>query len=330
MDTIFTFSANAFFKPLILDAGAVVLLLALLAIRAPHLLRIGVRNVGRRRLHTVLIVSGLMLSTTFVASSLAVDDTVTLAVRTVAVYNLGRIDENVLGGRGALHLYPSAIGDTVSEALRGDQQVAGVAPALTLSDVLIADETTKQVRGGVTGLGMDAAQAGPLGDLRDSGGGVSPSDALLPGQVYLNANLARLLTAKPGDALYLYSSLWPGARYPAQVKAVVTGGPLGEGPELVAPLATLQRYAQAGSQINNIYIANVGNGLTGVGNSDAIARTVDLVLPGQVRVDTVKQDGVRAAVQAQEVFGRILTLYTLFALSIGLLLIFLNLHAARG
>src|SRR5262249_55740021 len=41
------------------------------------------------------------------------------------------------------------------------------------------------------------------------------------------------------------------------------------------------------------------------------------------RVRTVKQDGVNYALQAQDVFGRILALYTLFALSIGLLLIFL-------
>ncbi len=75
-----------------------VFVLALAALRAQHLLRIGVRNVGRRRLRTSLIVFGLMLSTTFVAASLAVDDTISLAVQTVAVFTLGRVDEDVRGG----------------------------------------------------------------------------------------------------------------------------------------------------------------------------------------------------------------------------------------
>ncbi len=323
MNNLLTFSTNAFFAQLALGSLAAVLTLALLADRAPYLVRIGLRNVGRRRLRTVLIVAGLMLSTTFVASSLAVDDTVTRAVQTVAIFNLGRIDEDVVGGRGDLHLYSSAIGGSVTQALTGNRLVAGVAPTLSLGDVLVADETSKQVRGAVTGLGMDASGAGSLGDLRDTAGAPAPNDTLAADDVYLNASLAQLLSAKPGDALLLYSSVWPGQRYPATVKAIVTGGPLGDSPALVAPLITLQSYARAEGQINHIYIANTGDGLSGVSNSDAVAQAVYQELPSQLRVDTVKQDGVQTALQAQEIFGRILTLYTLFALSIGLLLIFL-------
>src|SRR6185312_1159591 len=46
-------------------------------------------------------------------------------------------------------------------------------------------------------------------------------------------------------------------------------------------------------------------------------------LPNFLRVEKVKQDGIHFALSAQETFGRVLLLFTLFSLSIGLLLIFL-------
>ena len=45
-------------------------------------------------------------------------------------------------------------------------QVAGVAPALLAQDVLVADETSGQVRGSVSALAMDPADGGALVDLR--------------------------------------------------------------------------------------------------------------------------------------------------------------------
>src|SRR5215475_4865163 len=111
-------------------AGAVtgIVILAALGLRNPHLVRVGLRNVPRRWGRTALIVFGLMFSTMFVASSLMVDDTITLAVKSVAVFNLGRIDEDVVGFSNGLDLYSSSYGPVVKNALNGDSHVAGVAP----------------------------------------------------------------------------------------------------------------------------------------------------------------------------------------------------------
>ena len=236
----------------------------------------------------------------------------------------------------------------VVAGLRGDPLVAGVAPALLAQDVLVADETSGQVRGSVSALAMDPADGGALADLRAARGNApTPIDALAPDEVYLNRNAATLLNAHAGDALTLYSSRWPGKRYSARVREIVTGGPLGDPPSIVLPLATLQRYANAPGQINRIYIANAGDGLTGVARTDAVTDKIyqalysqggrvnrpacsatngsicRVVVDASLYVHKAKQDGVRFALQAQEIFGRILTLFTLFALAIGLLLIFL-------
>ncbi len=324
MDTIFTFSPGTLSQPLlfgVIFAAAILLARALLA---PYLARIGLRNTPRRPVRAILIITGLMLATTFIATSLAIDDTITLAVKTVAVFNLGRIDEDVIGGQGVLNAYPAYYGDRVADALRGDPHVAGVAPTLVAQDTLVADQTAKQVRGGVSALGVMPDDGGPLVAFHSTTtGAATPVQALGPGDIYLNVNLASLLNARPGDTVTLYSLLWRGQRYSYRVRAIITGGMLGDAPAVVLPLADLQTITQSPDSINHIYIANTGNGLTGVSYSDGIADEVYGALNGALQVKQVKRDGVNLSLRAQDIFGRILTLYTLFAFAIGVLLIFL-------
>lgn len=323
---LLTFTPAALARPLLL--GLIVAGCALVGRGAltPFLARIGLRNAPRRLLRAVLITFGLMLATTFVASSLAVDDTITQAVRTVAVFNLGRVDEDVTGGTGDLNLFPQEDASAIAYALRGDVEVAGVAPTLNIPNTLVADETAREVRGGVAALGMQPNDAGVLGALTDAYAPKTPRplQALGGSGVYLNSALAAALNAKPGDTVALYSVDWPGRRYRFQVRAIVKGGPLGDAPALVAPLHALQQAASAFDSVNHVYIANTGNGLSGVRYSDFVTARVGENLPGDgLAVNEVKRNGVAFALQAQQLFGRILTLYTLFAFAIGLLLIFL-------
>lgn len=320
---MFTTSGQNIAWPLVVDAVAAVAILALLAWRAPYLARIGLRNVGRRRLRTALIIFGLMLSTSFVAMSLAVDDTVTLAVKTVAVFNLGRVDEDIVAHGWAPQMFDAHIGDTVANALGTTPHVAGVAPVLLTPNILVADETQRQVRGGVTAIGFDPSHAGPLGALRTARGVPAPAGALAPNQLYLNRGLAQLLFARPGDTITLYSEHWPGKRYRFTVRDIVTGGVVGDPSAIVLPLPVLQQLLDVSGKVNHIYVANAGDGLTGVGYSDEVRERLEDVLPGELHTITVKQNGVRFATAAEDIFGRILTLFTFFALFIGLLLIFL-------
>lgn len=325
MNTFFTFSAQRLAQPLVIVAIAAFSILAALGVRRPHFARIGLRNISRRRLRTALIVFGLMLSTSFVAMSLAVDDTITQAVKTVAVFNLGRVDEDVVAHSWAPKYYNQRYGSAVARTVAGDPRVAGVAPALVIPNMLVADETQRQVHGGVIAIGFNPASAGPLGDLRTTANAnvSTPLTALDSNEVYLNRTAGQALFAQQGDTIYLYSDLWPAQRYGFRVRNVVSGGLSGETPMVLLPLPVLQQLTHYPNLINHVYVANTGNGLTGVGYSNAIQDRIEDRLPPALRVDTVKLDGVNLATQAEDIFGRILTLFTLFALFIGLLLIFL-------
>src|SRR2546421_11175849 len=72
-----------------------------LALRNRLPLKLGLRNIPRRRAQTVLIVVGLMLSTTLITSALGTGDTMTYSLRTGASGSLGRIDEIVTNQAGA-------------------------------------------------------------------------------------------------------------------------------------------------------------------------------------------------------------------------------------
>src|SRR5215472_18643467 len=162
MDTVFNASPASLAGPLVIALVALLLPLAWRAVRAPHLARIGMRNVVRQRIRTLLILFGLMLATTFVSAALTIDDTLVLAVKNVAVFDAGRVDEEVRGGSGSLGLYPDSTGATLLAGLANQPHVAGVAPGLTLDDVLIVDDTSRQVRGRALAIALSPDSTGPL------------------------------------------------------------------------------------------------------------------------------------------------------------------------
>ena len=305
-------------------AAAVVVIM--LALRRPILLKIGLRNVPRRRVRMVLIIFGLMLATTFISAALAVGDTISTAVRSVAVFNYGRVDEIVSGGHGDLGLFPRQVYRDVKAGLAGDPDVAGIAPALEEDHLLLADETSRQVRSQVTALAIPPGAEDGFGGMRDASGKPLASAALDSDEIYLNRTLGNLLNAKPGDTIYAYSERWPGQRYVFSVRGVISqSGLVGDSPTFVLPLATIQGIEHGTQSINRIFIANSGDGLSGVALSDGVTRHLYGLLPQNLNlnVNEVKQNGVLQSEAADDIFTRIFTLFALFSLAIGVLLIFL-------
>ena len=73
--------------------------LGALALRHRVLLKLGIRNLGRRRARSALIVVGLMLGTTIIAAALATGDTMSHTIRATATRQYGDTEEIVGGQR---------------------------------------------------------------------------------------------------------------------------------------------------------------------------------------------------------------------------------------
>lgn len=300
----------------------------LLALGNKIFFKIGVRNIPRRRTQMLLIVFALMLSTTLLSSVLTTGDVMTSAVQSVAVYNLGNVDELIEGGRSPIGLYPDFIYYRIADRASHDpnSNIAAVSAALREQGLLIADQTSRQVRSQVIGLGVIPGSEGGFGGMQNVASKRKMTIAALrPDEVYLNQTLAQLLNAKAGDTLYLYSQRWQGKRYVMRVAAIVNNaGLVGDNSFLLARPDYFRRAEGDPDGISQIFIANRGGGgLSGVGLSDSVADTLHDWIPGFVHVIQVKQQGVQVSQNAEDIFSRIFALFTLFALAIGLLLIFL-------
>ncbi len=318
IDTLTTF--------LLVVTCVIVVGVLLLALANSIFFKIGVRNIYRRRSQMILIVFALMLSTTLLSSVLATGDVMTSAVQSVAVYNWGNIDELIEGGRAPIGLYSVRIYNSIRSHLAATPDIHAVAAALREQNLLVADQTSRQVRSSVTALGVLPDSELGFGGLQDVRTKQNRLVKSLPADgIYLNQTLATFLNAKPGDTIYLYSDRWPGRRYTVHVTAIVGDtGIIGDNPYIVAPLQKFQEIEKSPGRINQIFISNRGGGgVNGLGLTDQVSDELTDRLPRNVHVIQVKQQGVQDSLKAQDIFSRIFSLFALFALAIGLLLIFL-------
>ena len=73
------------------------IIIAIGAARRFIFVKMGTRNIPRRKGQSILIVVGLMLSSAIIATSLGIGDTVRYSVRSVALDFLGPTDEIIEG-----------------------------------------------------------------------------------------------------------------------------------------------------------------------------------------------------------------------------------------
>jgi putative ABC transport system permease protein len=322
MTDLFGVPTNTLTTILLIVTAIILVSVVALALGNLIFFKIGARNIPRRRTQMLLIVFALMLSTTLLTSVLATGDVITATVQTVAVSNLGNVDETVQGGHGSLSLFDDWVYYHLQRRVGNNPAIAGIAGALVESNLLLADETSREVRSNVTSMSLiPGSEKGFGGLLDETKGHVQHTIAQLGvNDVYLNFTLATLINAHAGDTLYLYSQRWPGQRYTMHVSAIVQdGGLVGQLPYLISNIQTFQQIEHTPGGLNYIYVDNHG----GANTSDQVTSTLKHAIPREVHVIQVKQQGIQASQSAEDIFTKIFSLFSLFALAIGLLLIFL-------
>ena len=202
---------------------------AVLAARNPVLLRIGLRNVVRRRGRSALIVVGLMLGTAIIAAALATGDTMSHTIRTEAVKSMGRTDVLVsargagqsatsdLGAATGTRYVDERVAGRVAARLAGTGLADGVTGAIG-EPIAVRDPRTRQHEPRVTLFAADPARMRGFGTIAGGDGPVTLAQ-LRPGEVYLNADAADELNARRGDRVLLLTGERPA---PAVVRDVVT------------------------------------------------------------------------------------------------------------
>jgi putative ABC transport system permease protein len=300
---------------------------AVLAIRNRVFLRLGVRNVRRRRGRSALIVVGLMLGTAIITAALATGDTMSHTIRSAAVSALGRTDE-VVAAKGVstalatgsdstgARFFPTSYANRIAHAARGSGLVDGVAPVI-IEPVAVQDVSSRQNEPRVVLFASDPSRLKGFGDIRVAGKPVSLAD-LRPGEVYLNAKGADKLDAKPGDTVRIFG----GKRVERfSVRAIVHyQGAATSDSGLMMPLAAAQRFVGRPGMVRAVLVSNAG----GVSQSNAVVKLLKpTVGPLGLETDKTKQDALKQADKLGATFMSFFTTFGSFSIAAGILLIFL-------
>src|SRR3954451_23812880 len=182
METLFGVSMNTVMVYVLVASIAVLVVVAVLALRKPILTQLAMRNIPRRRAQTVLIVFGLMLATLLITAAFGTGDTMTYSMRQAFTASLGNTDIQIqkVNPQVAVNgppdfnrpqpTFDEKLLDDLKAKMGGDDRIDGWSTRFTQVGPVI-DATSKQASGQtfMVGLGPDALTT--VGELHLVGGG---------------------------------------------------------------------------------------------------------------------------------------------------------------
>ena len=333
MKEIFGIPVDTFLVILAVALGLAFGSLAVLAIRNRILVKLALRNVGRRRGRSALIVVGLMLGTTIIAAALTTGDTMNHTVRATAVDALGATDETI-APRGAVDDIPGELGaatgrgwidesavELIEDAAARTDLVDGVTGAV-VEGVALQAPVQRQSEPSVTLFAADPARLEGFSPIVGSEGDELSLDALAEREVYLNRKAANELGVEPGDRVVVYAG---DVSRPVRIRDVVRFEGAGTADAaLLVPLDAAQELLGHPEQVQAVLVSNRGGATSGAALSDDVARTLQPVADQLgLEVQTVKQDAIEDADEAGAAFIAFFTTFGTFSIAAGILLIFL-------
>jgi putative ABC transport system permease protein len=331
MKEVFGIPAGGLATVLAMALGVALALVGVLALRNPIFVRLGLRNIPRRRARSALIVLGLMLGTSIIAAALATGDTMSSTIRSYVVRSLGPTDE-LVSAKGT-DVEPVAITEsthsgwfddevfeTVRAATEDSPLVDGVAPAI-METAAVQDLTSRQSEPRVALFASDPSALDEYASIRSGSGEVSLGDLGLNG-VYVNEEAAKELSASAGDSLFVLAG---NRAQTFRVEDVVSFDGAGTAEAaLLLPLRRAQLLLGRPGQIEHILVSNRGDGEAGAALSEDVVRLLEPTLrPLGLEADPEKQDGLAEADAQGNAFLAMFTTFGSFSIAAGILLIFL-------
>jgi len=304
-----------------------------LALRNRILLKLAVRNVGRRRGRSALIVVGLMLGTTIIAAALTTGDTMNNTIRATAVDALGDTDETI-APRGAAEDIPGALGaatgtgwlpegtvDEVESALAGSALVDGVTGAI-IDQVALQAPVQRQSEPSVVLFAADPGRMDGFSPIVGADGAKLSLGDLRPGEIYLNRKAAKELRVAAGDRVLVFAG---GTDSAARVRDVVRFEGAGTADAaMLVPLEAAQQLFGHPGEIRAVFISNRGGATAGAALSDDVVALLNPVADELgLEVKTLKKDAIEDADAAGASFIAFFTTFGTFSIAAGILLIFL-------
>lgn len=352
MKSLFGIPMNDIMFALLALLGISLSALVLIVLRNRVMFRIGVRNIPRRVAQTVLIIIGLMLSTTIISAAFTTGDTVDHSITKMVYDVMGHVDETVQRGekpsdsssgsdRGTgapvvlrKEAAPLSLVTDLEQRFKGDPDISGFLPIIS-EPVAVSNPTTKLHSPVVTLTGVDASRLAAFPDIVDTNGHAVDVGALADDEILVNQSMADEIDAAPGQSIDVY---YQNEQFNFRVAAIVkdcllTGSSGYPKLGMATRLDTLQKIFNRPNEVDYIAVGNSGGVQGGTQLSDSVTAKLESALKNtQYSVDSLKADGVSSAELAGNILMTFFMVLGLFSIGAGILLtvmIFVMLAAER-
>jgi putative ABC transport system permease protein len=238
------------------------------------MLKLGLRNIPRRKSQTALIISGIMISTLIMAAAFGTGDSITYSIRKNAIDALGTIDEIIVSARaddsdtiGSFNYFPMQRYEQLKVELADMDSIDGLAPGIGEFAPII-NTRTQLSEGQMQITGVDPDSLAGFGRFHLTNGQEVRLDTLGPGDALINEEAARELDAVVGDELVTFVA---GSSINFRVQGVVdSGGLAGQGSTLLIRMDRAQEMFGREGLINSIAVSNRGGVFEGAEVSDEV------------------------------------------------------------
>ena len=331
MNSLFGIPLTSILVALLLALGVIFAILGVVAWRQPLLVRMGLRNIVRRKAQTALIVIGLMLSTLIISSAFATGDTVGYSITNATYESFEEIDfvlafdREIVVPRGERFLTDGFLA-ALREEFAGDPDIDGVTG--TLAEVLPVLNPQKRLAEAEASLvGVDPATVDSFRGIKTPGGAELSASGLGGRRAYLSEDLAEEIDAAAGDSVDVY---FRGAPTALEVIGVIqdtsiTAG--GGGGGIVVSLDAARELTGREGRLSAIAVSITGGVRDTLGRSDAVEERLEAFLDanpdGRAAIALTKSGAVTAGELVGAIFVTFFLIFGLFAIAAGVLLIFL-------
>ena len=278
MEELFGIPMNIIMAVLLVIVIAVLAVIAVMALRNRVMLKMGLRNIPRRRAQTVLIIIGIMLSSVITAAAFGTGDTISHSIRKDAVEALGTIDELVFSNRassgdsfGTNPYIPYERFLQLRDELAGVEAVDGVVPMIGETAPGV-NPGTSLGEGRMNVVGVDPEFVEAFGTLTSISGTPVLLTDLAEHEVYISDKAAEELGATAGARLELFVA---GDTRTFTIREIVKSGALAGArweSTVLLPLKTAQDGFNRPGQINSILVSNRGDEIAGADLSEEVTR----------------------------------------------------------
>ena len=305
-----------------------IILAAVVLAGRPLLARLAARNIRRRTSRVLIVLAGLLVGTAVISSSLVVGDTLSYIFLEDVYVRLGAIDEIVSNEfNGQLISFPEANTTQVAADLAvWRTPIDGLAPTL-LKVMPVRNVAGNKGNQQITVMGLDASRETAFGPLRARDGSSVTTDSLNASAVYANERAAADLNATVGQQLTLFYGTTNQTLVHATVAAIVRdeGTAAYEHRSLLfMDLRRAQVAFNESDAINQMRISNIGGVADGLGVADNVTTNLRLSIAIHhldLRVHSVKADGIAQAVQIGRDATELFLVMGAFGILAGILLI---------